>query len=78
LVFDLVEKNEETKEEEKTEGDEPKRTELLKKIKVTKHCEIRIPPTQDIDNLKAKVENGLLTITVPAVEKAKPIKFEIE
>ena len=73
LVFDLVEKNEETKEEK-----EPKRKELLKKIKVTRHCEIKVPPTQDIDNLKAKVENGLLTITLPAVEAVKPVKFEIE
>ena len=79
LVFDLVEKNEETTEETKEEdAKEPKRKELLKKIKVTKHCEIKVPPTQDIDNLKAKVENGLLTITLPAVEAAKPVKFEIE
>lgn len=81
LVFDLVEKDEETTEEtteETKEEKEPKRKELLKKIKVTRHCEIKVPPTQDIDNLKAKVENGLLTITLPAVEAVKPVKFEIE
>lgn len=79
LVFDLVEKNEETTDEAKEDdAKEPKRKELLKKIKVTRHCEIKVPPTQDIDNLKAKVENGLLTITIPAVEAAKPVKFEIE
>jgi HSP20 family molecular chaperone IbpA len=81
LVFNLVEKDEETTEEtteETKEEKEPKRKELLKKIKVTRHCEIKVPPTQDIDNLKAKVENGLLTITLPAVEAVKPVKFEIE
>ena len=59
LVFDLVEKNEETKEEK-----EPKRKELLKKMKVTRHCEIKVPPTQDIDNLKAKVENDTLLLNI--------------
>lgn len=78
LIFNLIEKDEETKEEEKTEGEEPKRTVLLKKIKVTKNCKISVPPTQDIDNLKAKVENGLLTINIPAIEAPKPVKFEIE
>lgn len=78
LIFNLIEKDEETKEEEKSEGEEPKRTVLLKKIKVTKNCKISVPPTQDIDNLKAKVENGLLTINIPAIEAPKPVKFEIE
>lgn len=75
LVFDLVEQDEESKE---TDEKNPTRKELLKKIKVTKHCEIKVPPTQDIDNLKAKVANGLLTITIPVAEAAKPVKFTVE
>ena len=73
LVFDLVEKDEEEKSE-----DDSKRQVLEKRIKVTKHCEFRVPPTQDIDKLEAKMENGLLTITIPVTEAAKPIEFEVK
>ena len=75
LVFDLVEK----KEDESEKKDEPPTRKVLeKRIKVTKHCELRVPPTQDLDKLEAKMENGLLTITIPATEEAKPIEFEIK
>lgn len=37
-----------------------------------------IPEVYDLDNLKAKVENGLLTITVPKVPCAQPREFAIE
>ena len=76
LVFDLVEKQEEKTEDEKKE--ESKRQTLEKRIKVTKHLEIRVPPTQDIDKLEAKMENGLLTITIPVTEAAKPVEFEVK
>ena len=37
-----------------------------------------LPPTVDTSNIKAAYENGVLTITMPKVEKAKPRQIQVE
>ena len=52
----------------------------ITKIKITKHCAWKIPNTVDLDKLDAVIENGLLTITIPAIQKSeeeKPFEFTI-
>lgn len=74
LVIDVKEK--ELTEEEKAAADKRKVFEKL--IKTTKHCSLRVPSNLDIDNLKPHVENGLLRITIPVAEAAKPKVFTID
>ena len=57
-----------------------KRLVEIKKIKITKHGAWKIPNTVDLDKLDAVIENGLLTITIPAIQKSeeeKPVEFAI-
>lgn len=74
VVFDLkeVEKSEDEKKAEEA------RKYIDRKIKVTKHCAIKVPGNLDVTKLTAKVENGLLTIKIPVAEEAKPTEFTIE
>jgi HSP20 family protein len=37
-----------------------------------------LPPTVDASNIKATYENGVLTVTLPKVEKAKPRQIQVE
>jgi HSP20 family protein len=37
-----------------------------------------LPATVDAANIKAQYENGVLTITLPKVEKAKPRQIQVE
>ncbi|HEV8264797.1 MAG TPA: Hsp20/alpha crystallin family protein [Gemmatimonadales bacterium] len=37
-----------------------------------------LPPTVDSANIKAGYENGVLTVTLPKVEKAKPRQVQVE
>lgn len=80
LIFDLVEE-EKTEDEKKAEEEKAaKRQVEVTKIKITKHCAWKIPNTVDLDKLDAVIENGLLTITIPAIEKKeedKPFEFQI-
>ena len=50
------------------------------RIKGMSKLSVVIPLTSDLDvnGLKAKVENGLLTVTVPKVPEVKPKEFAIE
>jgi HSP20 family molecular chaperone IbpA len=50
------------------------------RIKGMSKLSLVIPLTSDLDvnGLKAKVENGLLTVTVPKVPEVKPKEFTIE
>ena len=50
------------------------------RIKGMTKLSVVIPLTSDLDvnGLKAKVENGLLTVTVPKVPEVKPKEFAIE
>jgi HSP20 family molecular chaperone IbpA len=50
------------------------------RIKGMTKLSLVIPLTSDLDvnGLKAKVENGLLTVTVPKVPEVKPKEFTIE
>lgn len=50
------------------------------RIKGMTKLSVVIPLTSDLDvnGLKAKVENGLLTVTVPKVPEVKPKEFTIE
>jgi DNA-binding MarR family transcriptional regulator len=59
-------------------GTADKRKVFEKLIKTTRHCSLRVPSNLDIDNLKPHVENGLLRITIPVAETAKPKIFTIE
>jgi len=36
------------------------------------------PPTVDASNIKATYDNGVLTVTLPKVEKAKPQQIQVE
>ena len=74
LVIDVKEK-ELTEEEKAAAG---KRKVFEKLIKTTQHCSLRVPSNLDIDNLKPHVENGLLRITIPVAEAAKPKVFTID
>ena len=38
---------------------------------------IVLPKTADVDRLEAKVENGVLTLTIPVREEAKPRRIEV-
>jgi len=37
-----------------------------------------LPPTVDASNIKATYDNGVLTVTLPKVEKAKPRQIQVE
>ena len=37
-----------------------------------------LPATVDAANIKAQYENGVLTVTLPKVEKAKPRQIQVE
>ena len=74
LVIDVKEK-EETEDEKKASE---KRKYFEKLIKVAKHCSLKVPSNLDIDHPKIKLENGLLRITIPVAEEAKPTVFTIE
>lgn len=37
-----------------------------------------LPATVDAANIKARYENGVLTVTLPKVEKAKPRQIQVE
>lgn len=72
LVIDTV-------EQENTET-EKNRVYSIRKIKKPGkiHLEILVPDELDMDNVSAKVENGLLTINVKPVEKIEKEPEEIE
>lgn len=38
----------------------------------------RVPPTVEADKVKARCENGVLTITLPKAEKARPRRIQID
>lgn len=56
------------------------RTPILQKIKGMNGIKFSafVPAIFDLDNLKAKVENGLLTVTVPKVPEEQPRTFTVE
>ena len=56
------------------------RTPILQKIKGMNGIKFSafVPAVFDLDNLKAKVENGLLTVTVPKVPEEQPRTFTVE
>lgn len=78
----------EVKADEPTDDEEKKKLEKLAearkngivRIKGMSKLSVVIPLTSDLDvnGLKAKVENGLLTVTVPKVPEVKPKEFTIE
>lgn len=74
VVFDLKE----VEQTEEQKAAEEKRKYIDRKIKVTKHCAIKVPSNLDVNKLTAKVENGLMTIKIPVAEEAKPVEFTIE
>ena len=37
-----------------------------------------LPPTVDASNIKATYDNGVLTVTLPKVEKAKPRQIQVD
>lgn len=74
VVFDLKE----VEQTEEQKAAEEKRKYFERKIKVTKHCAIKVPSNFDVNKLTAKVENGLMTIKIPVAEEAKPVEFTIE
>lgn len=37
-----------------------------------------LPATVDAANIKAQYQNGVLTVTLPKVEKAKPRQIQVE
>ncbi|MGH7674645.1 MAG: Hsp20/alpha crystallin family protein [Gemmatimonadales bacterium] len=37
-----------------------------------------LPATADAERIKASYENGVLTVTLPKVEKAKPRQIQVE
>lgn len=59
---------------------EEKRTYRLRKIRGMTSLSFKVPceETLDVTSLKAKVENGLLTITIPRVPEAQPVLFTID
>lgn len=75
LTIESIEK--EVSEEDKEA--ESKRIYTVRKIKGTGKLmtKIFIPANLDVKQLFAKVENGLLTVTIPVAEEAKPIEFDI-
>lgn len=48
------------------------------RIKFFKKASWTISSDLDLDGMKAKVENGLMTITIPVAAKAKPNEYSIE
>jgi HSP20 family protein len=48
------------------------------KTEVSFHRSITIPDSVKADKVKAKYENGILTVTVPKAEAQKPIKIEVK
>lgn len=64
---------------EKTEEQPAAKTYIVRKIKSADKLalDVVIPNDVDIKKLTAKMENGLLTIQIPATEETKPIEFEI-
>lgn len=78
----------EVKADEPADDEEKKKLEKLAearkngivRIKGMSKLSLVIPLTSDLDvnGLKAKVENGLLTVTVPKVPEVKPKEFTIE
>ena len=80
LIFDLQE-DEQPEDEKKAEEEKASKRQVeITKIKITKHCAWKIPNTVDLDKLDAVIENGLLTITIPAIQKSeeeKPFEFTI-
>ncbi|MGW8178481.1 MAG: Hsp20/alpha crystallin family protein [bacterium] len=38
----------------------------------------RLPETADLENIKARLTNGVLTVTVPKKEEAKPRQIEVK
>lgn len=74
LFVESVEK--EQSEDEKAA--EQKRVYSVKKIKSGKiNLQIGLPTTLDFTKLSAKVENGLLKISIPVSEAMKPLTFDI-
>ena len=41
-------------------------------------CSFTLPATVDANNIKASYEHGVLTLTLPKVEKAKPRQIEVK
>ena len=80
LLINTIEK--EKTEDEKTEDEkvEDKRKYTVRKIKGTGKLSIKllIPSTLNLNKAEVTVENGLLTVKIPAAEEAKPIEFEIK
>lgn len=72
-----VKADEPTEEQKKLA--EARKTGIVR-IKGMTKLSVVIPLTSDLDvnGLKAKVENGLLTVTVPKVPEVKPKEFTIE
>ena len=85
LLINTVEKKK--TEDEKTDDETPeaeqaedKRKYTIRKIKGTGKLSIKllIPSTLNLNKAEVTVENGLLTVNIPAAEEAKPIEFEIK
>jgi HSP20 family protein len=47
-------------------------------VKMTSERTFTLPATVDAANIKAQYENGVLTVTLPKVEKAKPRQIQVE
>ena len=75
LIVKTVEKETPNEEVEA----EKKRTYTVHKIKGTGNLSIKIyiPDHLDLTNAKKTVENGLLTIKIPAAEKKEALEFNI-
>jgi HSP20 family protein len=74
LVDDTLTIKGEKKEEEKEEGKHFHRVE--RRYGSFERC-LRLPSPVDTKAVSAKFENGVLTITLPKAEEAKPKKIEI-
>ncbi len=76
LLINTIEK--EKTDEEKTADEKRKYT--VRKIKGTGKLSIKlfVPSTLNLNKAEVSVENGLLTVNIPAAEEAKPIEFEIK
>ena len=70
----------ESKEAKADEEVESKRVYSVRKIKGTGKLSIKmfVPANLALKDLKAKVENGLLTVNIPVTEDARAIDFNVE